>query len=97
VFYCIHSETGYDQFGPVFCGFLQFRSSSWILKLSGTGPVCGPSKKGNGTGTGPDFKALFAKRLTLPNSESKQIKVNPSIGLCHFSTLNGPGIYLDAS
>jgi hypothetical protein len=31
---------------------------SWILKLSGTGPVCGPSKKGNGTGTGPDFKAL---------------------------------------
>jgi hypothetical protein len=31
---------------------------SWILKLSGTGPVRGPSKKGNRTETGPDFKAL---------------------------------------
>ena len=31
---------------------------SCILKLSGTGPVRGPSKKGNRTETGPDFKAL---------------------------------------
>ena len=29
-----------------------------ILKLSETGPVCGPSKKGNRSKTGPDFKAL---------------------------------------
>jgi hypothetical protein len=32
---------------------------SWILKLSGTGPVRGPSKKGNWTETGLDFKALI--------------------------------------
>ena len=30
-----------------------------ILKPSGTGPVRGPSKKGNRTETGPDFKALM--------------------------------------
>ena len=35
---------------------------SCILKLSGTGPVCGPSKKGNRTETRPDFKALCACR-----------------------------------
>ena len=32
---------------------------SCILKLSRTCPVCGPSKKGNRTETGPDFKALI--------------------------------------
>ena len=48
--------------GSVTTGFLRFFAvpvrGSWILKLSGTGPVRGPSKKGNRTGTGPDFKAL---------------------------------------
>ena len=47
---------------PVTTGFLQFFAvlvrGSWIQKLSGTGPVRGPSKKGNRTETGPDFKAL---------------------------------------
>ena len=33
----------------------------------------------------------FAKRLALPNSESKQINVNPSLGLCHFSKLKAAG------
>jgi hypothetical protein len=47
---------------PVWTGFLRFFAvpvrGSWILKLSGTGPVRGPFKKGNRTETGPDFKAL---------------------------------------
>ena len=51
--------------GPVTTGFLRFFAvpvrGSWILKLSGTGPVRGPSKKGNRTETGPDFKALSAR------------------------------------
>ena len=34
-------------------------SGYWILKLSGTGLVYDPSKKGNRTETGPDLKALF--------------------------------------
>ena len=41
---------------------------SCILKLSGTGPVRGPSKKGNRTETGPDFKALgitICKDITM--------------------------------
>ena len=46
-----------------FCVFLRFFAvpvhGSCILKLSGTGPVCGPSKKGNRTETGLDFKALI--------------------------------------
>src|ERR1700678_3742459 len=33
----------------------------------------------------------FAKRLALPNSESKQLNVNPSLGLCHFSKLKAAG------
>ena len=49
---------------PVTTGFLRFFAvlvhGSWILKLSGTGPVRGPSKKGNRTETRPDFKALNA-------------------------------------
>ena len=52
-----------DQLQPVSTGFLWFFAvpvhGSCILKLSGTGPVCGPSKKGNRTETGPDFKALI--------------------------------------
>ena len=51
-----------DQLQPVLIGFLRFFAvpvrGSCILKLSGTGPVRGPSKKGNRTETGPDFKAL---------------------------------------
>ena len=43
-------------------GFLRFFAvpvrGSCILKPSGTSPVRGPSKKGNRTETGPDFKAL---------------------------------------
>ena len=53
-----------DQLQPVFCVFLRFFAvpvrGSCILKLSGTGPVRGPSKKGNRTETGPDFKALLS-------------------------------------
>ena len=52
-----------DRLRPVTTGFLRFFAvlvrSPWILKLSGTGPVRGPSKKGNRTETGPDFKALL--------------------------------------
>ena len=51
-----------DQLQPVLTSFLWFFAvpvrGSCILKLSGTGPVRGPSKKGNRTETGPDFKAL---------------------------------------
>jgi hypothetical protein len=66
VFYCIHSETGYNQFGPVFYGFFAVPDrGSWILKLSGTGRVRGLSKKGNGTRTGPDFKALLPSNKFL--------------------------------
>ena len=47
---------------PVTTSFLRFFAvpvhGSCILKLSGTGPVRGPSKKDNRTETGPDFKAL---------------------------------------
>ena len=53
-----------DQLQPVLTGFLRFFAvavhGSCILKLSGTGPVRSPSKKGNRTKTGPDFKALLA-------------------------------------
>ena len=56
---------------PVTTSFLRFFAvpvcGSCILKLSGTGPVRGPSKKGNRTGTGPDFKAL-----TQATSSKKQ-------------------------
>ena len=51
-----------DQLQPVLTGFLRFFAvpvrGSCILKLSGTGPVRGPSKKSNRTETGLDFKAL---------------------------------------
>ena len=51
-----------DRLRPVMTGFLRFFAvpvrGSCILKPSGTGPVRGPSKKGNRTETGPDFKAL---------------------------------------
>ena len=61
--FCL-SNTRFTVFIPglVTTVFLQFFvvpvRGSWILKLSGTGPVFGPSKKGNRTETGPDFKAL---------------------------------------
>ena len=59
-----------DQLQPVLTGFLRFFAvpvcGSCILKLSGTGPVRGPSKKGNRTETGPDFKAL--SRITAMGS-----------------------------
>ena len=47
---------------PVTTSFLRFFvvpvHNSYILKLSGTSPVRGPSKKDNRTETGLDFKAL---------------------------------------
>jgi hypothetical protein len=63
--FCL-SSTHFTVFipGPVTTAvFLRFFFAvpvrgSWILKLSGTGPVRGLSKKGNSTETGPDFKAL---------------------------------------
>ena len=45
---------------------------SCILKPSGTGPVRGPSKKGNRTETGPDFKALSLGSADSYNSESPE-------------------------
>ena len=52
-----------DQLQPVLTGFLRFFAvpvrGSCILKLSGTGPVRSPFKKGNRTETRPDFKALL--------------------------------------
>jgi hypothetical protein len=39
----------------------------------------------------------FAERLALPNLESKQMNVNPRLGLCHFSMLKGPRNFLDTS
>ena len=44
--------TSFDRF------FAVLVHNSCILKLSGTSPVCSPSKKGNRTETGLDFKAL---------------------------------------
>ena len=38
MFYCIHSETSYNQFRPVFCGFLWFRSTV-LAFWSFLGPV----------------------------------------------------------
>jgi len=32
----------------------------------------------------------FAKRLALPNAESKHMNINPRLALCHFSTLKCP-------
>ena len=43
---------------------------SCILKLSGTGLVSSPSKKGNRTETGPDFKALDARCVVWAIGES---------------------------
>ena len=63
-----------DQLQPVSTGFLRFFAvpvhGSCILKLSGTGPVRGPSKKGNRTETGPDFKALIMRKHNNVKSES---------------------------
>jgi hypothetical protein len=53
---------------------------SWILKLSGTGPVRGPSKKGTRTETGPDFKALF---LQASDSDASAKKGDLNLVLVH--------------
>ena len=50
--------------------------SSCILKLSGTGPVRGPSKKGNRTETGPDFKALPKTSLPMLLLETSDVPKN---------------------
>ena len=59
-----------DHLQPVLTGFLRFFAvpvrGSCILKLSGTGPVRDPSKKGNRTEIGPDFKALVLSPIFLP-------------------------------
>ena len=59
---CVLMYSFRDQLQPVLTGFLQFFAvpvrGSCFLKLSGTGTVRGPSKKGNRTETGRDFKAL---------------------------------------
>ena len=52
---------------------------SCILKLSGTGPVHGPSKKGNRTETGPDFKALVAQFCIHTLSRQLQIDLQSII------------------
>jgi hypothetical protein len=68
------SSTRFTVFipGPVTTGFLRFFAvpvhSSWILKLSGTGPVHSSSKKGNRTETGLDFKALLTKLVCKSRS-----------------------------
>ena len=66
-----------DQLQSVFLRFLAVLvHGSCILKLSGTGPVRGPSKKGNRTKTRPDFKTLklmntqFIHLLTWPSQLS---------------------------
>jgi hypothetical protein len=64
--FCL-SSTHFTVFipGPVTTVFLRFFAvlvrGSWILKLYGTVQVRGPSKKGNRTETGPDFKALAGR------------------------------------
>ena len=57
--------TSFDRFFAVFAVPVH---GSCILKLSGTGPVRGPSKKGNRTETGPDFKALTTTVQPYPKS-----------------------------
>ena len=47
-----------------------------ILKLSGTGSVRGPSKKGNRTETGPDFKALPKTSLPMLLLETSDVPKN---------------------
>ena len=48
-----------DWFKPVLTGFLRFFPVPvrffWILEIPRTGPVLGPSKNSEKTGTGPDF------------------------------------------
>jgi hypothetical protein len=69
--FCL-SSTCFTVFilGPVTTGFLRFFAvpvrGSWIMKLSGTNLVCGPSKKGNRTETRPDFKALWTSHDNFP-------------------------------
>ena len=69
--------------------FLQFFAvlvrGSCILKPFETGPVCGPSEKGNKTETGPDFKALLMYNSlpwAMQHSSSGQCQ-NPSLRRGH--------------
>ena len=57
--------TSFDRFFVFFFFFTVLVHGPCILKLSGTGLVHGPSKKGNRTETGLDFKAL-TKWTTRP-------------------------------
>ena len=77
-----------DQLQPVSTGFLWFFAvpvcGSCILKLSRTGQVRGPSKKGNRTETGPDFKALV--RNVRMASSVEQLERPPNwVGGMRFS------------
>ena len=60
-------------------GFLRFFAvlvcGSWILKLSETGLVRGPSKKSNRTETGPDFKALLMHLLCWSTQNKDELSV----------------------
>ena len=73
---------------PVTTCFLRFFAvpvcGSCILKLSRTGQVRGPSKKGNRTETGPDFKALV--RNVRMASSVEQLERPPNwVGGMRFS------------
>ena len=69
-----------DQLQPVSTGFLRFFAvpvhSSCILKISGTGPIRSPSKKGNRTETGPDFKALFSLNSMIAREDVSGVKMD---------------------
>ena len=81
--------TSFDRF------FAVAVHSSCVLKLSGTGPVRGPSKKGNRTETGPDFKALYltpmSKRVSIATPELR------SFGDSEMSCVNGRGFNFDVA
>jgi hypothetical protein len=49
---------------------------SWILKLSETGPVHGPSKKGNRTKIGRDLKALNITSVTVISNKRPNINLD---------------------
>ena len=76
---------------PVTTSFLRFFAvpvrGSCILKLSGTSPVCGPSKKGNRTKTGPDFKALID--LDCSSQENVPYHVKTAYRFTDSFTVNG--------
>ena len=68
--------TSFNQFQQVFCG-----SGPRFLKFSETGLVHGPSKKGNRTKTGPDFKALppiSSPKVFVPTPQSHHTTSPPT-------------------